>query len=308
MGLFSSETNSYIGDAQHGMLSRIFPPVKGAKAEYACNTAHMEGKLAPFFKRPVNGSINNQTYNNLRYLNTANFSAGKEATLGYLLQDGSFTFDEASKEKISVTIQTNDLRMTQYHRNNGITRYKVRVSSSDLKTVVQSNDGQLILLDLVSKAYISSLHQDVYMISGSQIMPETIEDLTFINKVISSSGASLFSIALSLLLPIFMHTIVHEKEERLREIMKMNGLKMKNYWLVNYLWSLGLYIISVSIFIVFGRYVLVTDFFVNTNIYVLILSMIGWGFSQVSLSFFFQNFLQKAKTALSNLLFWKTEP
>jgi len=166
-------------------------------------------------------------------------------------------------------------------------------------------DGQLILMDLVSKAYLSKVveNDDVFLLSGSQPMPESTTSQAIMAKIISIAGGSLYPIALSLLLPVFMHTIVLEKEERLREIMKMNGLKMKNYWIVNYLFSFGLYITTTLIFLFFGMFVLVTDFFTETNFFVLIITLFGWGFSQVSLSFFFQNFIAKAKTAMSkNLL------
>lgn len=36
-----------------------------------------------------------------------------------------------------------------------------------------------------------------------------------LNKMINISGASLFPLCLSLLLPIFMYLIVHEKEEKI---------------------------------------------------------------------------------------------
>ena len=90
--------------------------MSAVKEEYACKAAHMEGKYAPFLKRPVNGSINNQTYNNLRFANTANFSDGKESPYAHLLQDGSFTFNKANRHEIDVTLQINDVRLNQYHR------------------------------------------------------------------------------------------------------------------------------------------------------------------------------------------------
>lgn len=158
-------------------------------------------------------------------------------------------------------------------------------------------------MDLVSSAYLKKVaeKQNVFMLSGSQPMPESITSQAIMAKIISIAGGTLYPIALSLLLPVFMHTIVLEKEERLREIMKMNGLKMKNYWFVNYLFSFLLYMATTLIFLIFGKYVLVTDFFTDTSFFVLIITLFGWGFSQVSLSFFFQNFIAKAKTAMSKI-------
>ena len=45
----------------------------------------------------------------------------------------------------------------------------------------------------------------------------------YIYELLSVTGATLYPLALSLLLPIFMYTIVLEKEEKILEMMKMNG-------------------------------------------------------------------------------------
>ena len=69
-------------------------------------------------------------------------------------------------------------------------------------------------------------------------------------------GASLYPIALSLLLPVFMYAIVLEKEEKLQDFMKMNGMKISNYWIVNFLFNLMIYVFTVGIFLCFGAIVL----------------------------------------------------
>jgi len=84
-------------------------------------------------------------------------------------------------------------------------------------------------------------------------MPIVGDDKTFIIRLISMTGATLYPLALSLLLPIFMYVIVLEKEEKLLEMMKMNGMRMKNYWIVNFLFS---FIITIITFLFFYRKIL----------------------------------------------------
>jgi hypothetical protein len=75
----------------------------------------------------------------------------------------------------------------------------------------------------------------VTLVSGTQYMPQSTSDSdSFINGIINLAGASLYPLSLSLLLPVFMYSIVLEKEERLIEMMKMNGMKIINYWTVIY--------------------------------------------------------------------------
>ena len=83
-------------------------------------------------------------------------------------------------------------------------------------------------------------NKDVFLLSGVMHMP-SVEDTSFyLQKAISLTGSFLYPVALSLLLPIFLSSLVLEKEEGLRGMMKMNGLKMRNYWIVHYIWNLGI--------------------------------------------------------------------
>jgi len=162
-------------------------------------------------------------------------------------------------------------------------------------------DGQLILLDLMSKAYLYQHNPKIVLVSASQYMPFTMSEETLILKIMSILGATFYPIALSVIFPVFLYNLVLEKEERLREMMKMNGMKMTNYWIINYLWNTALYTTSSAIFILFGIFVLRLPFFVQTNFVVLISVILGWGFSQVSFSLFVQNFLTKVRTATSKV-------
>ena len=65
-------------------------------------------------------------------------------------------------------------------------------------------------------------------------MPFSGEDKSFINKLINVVGSGLYPLGLSLLLPVLLFTAVSEKEERQIEIMKMNGLDGRLYW-VNFM-------------------------------------------------------------------------
>lgn len=130
-------------------------------------------------------------------------------------------------------------------------------------------------------------------------MPFTTSEETLVLKFMSIMGSTLYPVALSIIFPVFLYTFVLEKEERLREMMKMNGMKMKNYWIVSYLWNVALFMLAAFIFFLFGIYILKLPFFTDTKISILFYVVLGWGLSQVSLSFFFQNFLSKVRTATS---------
>ena len=74
-------------------------------------------------------------------------------------------------------------------------------------------------------------------------------------------------------------------------------MKMKNYWMTNFLFNFIVYALTVFVFCMTGAVILGLSFFTQSNWAVLILFFIGWGFAQISLSFFFSAFLQMAQTA-----------
>lgn len=102
----------------------------------------------------------------------------------------------------------------------------------------------------------------VTLVSGTQYMPQSTSDSdSFINGIINLAGASLYPLSLSLLLPVFMYSIVLEKEERLIEMMKMNGMKIINYWTVNYIFFFMMYTVTATVFMLFGYLILDLSFF-----------------------------------------------
>lgn len=115
-------------------------------------------------------------------------------------------------------------------------------------------------------------------------------------EISSILAAFLFPFAFSFLFPVYVYGIVHEKQEKLREIMKMNGLKMKMYWIINYLYNLVLYstvtLVVIIIGIIFGL-----PFFTKTSGLLTILLFLGWGLNQISFGFMLTTFFSKARTA-----------
>ena len=103
--------------------------------------------------------------------------------------------------------------------------------------------------------------------------------------------------AISLLMPLFMYSIVIEKERKLIEIMKINGLKMFNYWMSNLIFNYTLYTITMIVFIIVGCIVLKLTIFIETHWLLLLLTFVSWGFCQVGLAFFFQAFINNARSA-----------
>ncbi len=79
-------------------------------------------------------------------------------------------------------------------------------------TMLMVAEGQLSLIDLVSRAYLHYLNPNVWLVSGVQYMPLIGEDRSFLLKLINVTGSTMYPMALALLLPVFLYAIVLEKE------------------------------------------------------------------------------------------------
>jgi hypothetical protein len=83
-------------------------------------------------------------------------------------------------------------------------------------------------------------------------MPFTPQIDEELERLINLLGLAIFPCCLALSLPVFIYSLVLEKETKLVETMKINGMKMYNYWLVNFLFFLMVYIATASFYVIMG--------------------------------------------------------
>jgi len=79
--------------------------------------------------------------------------------------------------------------------------------------------------------------------------------------------------------------------------MKMNGMRISNYWLVYFIFNFILCLVTNVIFFLLGAFVLKTTFFRKTSPALLSIIAIGWSLAQIGLAAFCQTFLSKARSA-----------
>lgn len=108
-------------------------------------------------------------------------------------------------------------------------------------------------LNLVSNALFRVIKGDLSPTvflrnTGVQDYPTGEKEVGF--DIISVAGPFIYLYVFQLLLPVFMSNLVLEKELKLREIMKMMGLKTHIYWIVNYLFNFALYLIATFLIII----------------------------------------------------------
>jgi hypothetical protein len=78
-------------------------------------------------------------------------------------------------------------------------------------------EGQLGLIGYISNAALNLFNTSLFITSGMMTMPNLIYASDLLNQIFSITGASLYPLALSLLLPVFMYSIVLEKRRGSRK-------------------------------------------------------------------------------------------
>ena len=103
---------------------------------------------------------------------------------------------------------------------------------------------------MINQAYLRELFPDdpTYVINGMQFMPFQPSLDVEIERIINLIGLAVFPSCLCLALPVFIYNLVLEKETKLLETMKINGMKMSYYWLVNFSFNLVIYFFTVLVY------------------------------------------------------------
>ena len=73
-------------------------------------------------------------------------------------------------------------------------------------------------------------------------------DGVFLTAILNFLGSAIYPMSLGVGLPVYMYSIVLEKECRLKSIMKMHGLKEVHYWIINWLFNIVFYSLGASLY------------------------------------------------------------
>ena len=103
-----------------------------------------------------------------------------------------------------------------------------------------------------------------------------------------------FPFSVSFLLPVFVYAIVIEKELRLREIMKMMGMRMGAYWMGMNLTNAAFFVITTFFFCVIG-YALDFGMFTQVSFPVWFVLFVLWGGSSVSMAMLLSVFFSSTR-------------
>ena len=264
--------------------------------------------LSPYFLKPKDvqileneTDINSYLYDRQLELNSIDVDTILKETILSPIPDGAITLKKMDEKNFYYKMQVNDARLVFYHRRNAVTSlyiYNWKKGGEKYEIFCRSSLGMLWGMGLFNRAYINKLFPNINIISCLQIMPIIFDDNEQnVQRFLNFVGTMVYPFSVSLLMPLFIYNIVLEKERQLIEIMRINGLKMRNYWIGTFIYNYIIYIITMVLFILNGKYIFCISLFKETSFLLLFLTIFIWGFGQIGLAFFYQSFLSDSRTA-----------
>lgn len=165
------------------------------------------------------------------------------------------------------------------------------------------------MVNMATQSYVqSSLGEEhgVY-IEGIREMPKAASRLTL--SFSSLLGVGFFMWLLQSMLPIVMIALVEEQEQRVRLMMKLQGLRDGVYWTVTYLYHLAIYCTFCALLLIFGGPILTAanqelHFFSINSTGILIITFFLYGNIQIAFGFVMAKLFRTRKAAASSANIW----
>ncbi|PWZ13877.1 ABC transporter A family member 7 [Zea mays] len=152
------------------------------------------------------------------------------------------------------------------------------------------------LVNAVSNAYLKLIKG-----TGVDMLLEFVKDMPKVGTSFQLDLSSLLSVLfftwiIELLFPVMLTYLVYEKQQKLRIMMKMHGLKDGPYWLISYSYFLALSIVYMLFFMIFGSLIGLNFFRVNEYSIQAVFFFVCINL-QIALAFFVASFFLSVKMA-----------
>ena len=269
-----------------------------------CDDNPPQFNSSPYFRTPREAKHNNDEidinkflYNRAVDLNHIPIKTlNKEKPLT-IVPDGAITIKNLNYTYFNYKIQIRDYMVSDYHRGSGVTLFYIfNDNTKGYEIFPSAITGSLWEIGIMNKAFMHELFPNITVIGGLQILPISPEDNEInVQKIVGIVTSGIYPISLSLLIPLFMYNIVYEKEKKIFEFLKINGIKMRYYWISNFIFNYIIYLIVAILFFLFEAYIFNINYFAKTSFILVLLTLLGWGIGQIGLSYFFQAFISKEK-------------
>ena len=271
-----------------------------------CNDNPQQFNTSPYFRTPEDAkiydtekTIDDYLYNRGVDLNRIDIKEIFQEKVLSFVPEGAITVNLLNETLFYYTVQIRDYLVSNYHRGSGVTLFYIfNENSKGYEILPSAITGMSWEIGIMNKAYMHKIFPNITVSSGLQILPIGPEDNEVnVQRVTSVVASGIYPFVISLLIPFFIYTIVNEKDKKIFQFLKINGVKMRYYWISNFIVDYCFYAITTLVFVIVEIYIFKLRFLGESSFLLIILTLLGWGFSQIGLSYFFQAFISKERTS-----------
>ena len=210
-------------------------------------------------------------------------------------------------------MQINNLHFPEYHTNNGETSFQFyfdiyqkkieeqNYSYTKIRTIpiVTHSESAVAKINLLNNMYLKDQIGDDSIGIYSIISP--IADIeyfrSFLRSVIMIASMIVIPLSMSLGVPFILYNIVYEKDHKIRHLLQINGLKIKNYWLSTFVYNFCTLSLVSLFYLSFAYFFVDIDFYKKTSLVCIFYVFGVWNLNQISFSIFLSMFIEKEITA-----------
>lgn len=208
--------------------------------------------------------------------------------------DACMLFKDVNDQGLDLEMQVNNLVNPRMHRANGITymymRSSFNMSARKLRGFNVPTEGYIGTMNYLNNKFIQMTTGQNRSIPSIFPMVSLTVDSTMLYGFIDAGLAGLsiifFPVALSMGFPLLLYSLAVEKEEKILDLLQINGLRINNYWKSIYIFYFTLFTVVTTLFSVLGWIFIDATFFTKVDKIILSLFFLGWNLSQISFGIF----------------------
>lgn len=94
-----------------------------------------------------------------------------------------------------------------------------------------------------------------------------------------------------------LFVLVMEKEEKIKDLLDINGLVTSSYWVAFYVYNFIILSAVLIVFLIIARFTIEIDYFAKSSMLLIFWFLSIWNIAQISFALFCSTFIQKSSTA-----------
>lgn len=217
------------------------------------------------------------------------------------LPDSSILLKEANMEHgVSAHVQVNNIAFSNYHRSNGDTFARaINPATGNSAGTVYTTEAAIGIFNLLSNMHFQHIFENDF-VNVVSIVSQTV-DSTFIEELIQSALAlicsNMFPVSLCLGFPIMLFVLTMEKEEKIKNLLEINGLNVKSYWLSFFLYYFIVLELTLLVWMLVGKIWINIEFFQDAGFLITFWILSVWNMAQIGFTLFISTFMKSSRAS-----------